>query len=407
LNDQNRITNQSVEKKTGKTSYMNNKIELFVDAIIFQKKQRGGIARVYREILPRICEMEPSLRITLFTDGPLMQPLPVHPHIQIRSAPPVRRSPHAMGSLKTLLYPVRRTGSRLWNLMRSAWIGHGRGQIWHSTFYTLPAAWEGKQVVTVHDMILERFPDLYNSPLDRVAMDQKRRCISQADAILCNSETTRQELIAFHHPISPGIYVTPLACSDKFTRLPVSDAELGFSCIRPYLLYIGNRVHYKNFSMLLDTFQAWKYRSQYDLAVVGAPWEVPELKILEKYGLLDHVHLLTSVDDQQLCKLYNRAATLVYPSLYEGFGITLLEAMACGCPIVASKIPSTIEVAGDYPTYFDLSLAGSLEQALEIELERGRDPERQKWGFEQVKQFTWEQTARKTLDVYRTLYPTH
>jgi glycosyltransferase involved in cell wall biosynthesis len=271
----------------------------------------------------------------------------------------------------------------------------------------LPVAWEGKQVVTVHDMILERFPDLFNSPLDRIAMDQKRRCISQADAILCNSETTRQDLIAFHHPISRGIYVTPLACSDKFTPRPVSDAELGFLYIRPYLLYIGNRVHYKNYSMLLDAFQGWKYRSQYDLVVVGAPWDAPELKILEKYGLVDHVHLITWADEQQLCKLYNRAAALVYPSLFEGFGIPLLEAMACGCPIVASMIPSTIEVAGDYPTYFDLSIAGSLEQALEIELERGRAPERQKWGFEQVKHFTWEQTARKTLDVYRTLFPPH
>jgi glycosyltransferase involved in cell wall biosynthesis len=386
---------------------MNNKLEIIVDAIIFQKKQRGGIARIYREILPRICEIEPNLRITLFVDGPIVQPLPVHAHIQVKAAPPVRRNLPVRGSLNRLVFPVRRTASRLWSFMRSAWIGSGKGQIWHSTFYTLPGAWQGKQVVSVHDMILERFPDLFASPLDRIALEQKKRCIAQANAILCISETTRQDLIRYHQPIRSPIYVIPLACSDQFTRTPPPEADMGFPFLRPYLLYIGNRVHYKNFSLLLDTYRDWKYGSQYDLVVAGLPWDDSEKKTLEQYGLSDRVHGVTPSNDQQICTLYHRATALVYPSMYEGFGIPLLEAMACGCPIVASNIPSTMEVAGDYPTYFELSVTGSFEQALEIELERGRDPQRQMWGYDRLKQFSWDKTARMTLDVYRSLVSAH
>jgi alpha-1,3-rhamnosyl/mannosyltransferase len=115
------------------------------------------------------------------------------------------------------------------------------------------------------------------------------------------------------------------------------------------------------------------------------------------------VQVLTDVDDQTLCQLYNQALGLVYPSLYEGFGIPLLEAMACGCPIVASRISSTIEVAGDCPIYFDPTEEDDLLNALDIALSQGRNSERIQTGLEKVKSYSWDKTAAQTLKIYRSV----
>ena len=104
-----------------------------------------------------------------------------------------------------------------------------------------------------------------------------------------------------------------------------------------------------------------------------------------------------------LCRLYNQAVAFVYPSLYEGFGIPLLEAMTCGCPIVASRIPSTVEVAGDCPIYFDPAEEDDLVNALDIALSEGRNSERVQAGFEKVKSYSWDKTTAQTLQVYRAV----
>ena len=104
-----------------------------------------------------------------------------------------------------------------------------------------------------------------------------------------------------------------------------------------------------------------------------------------------------------MCYLYNRALAFIYPSLYEGFGIPLLEAMACGCPIVASRIPSTIEVAGDCPVYFNPNDVEELISALDIIIPEGRNSKRTRSGLERVKKYSWQKTAEQTLEVYHSL----
>ena len=126
------------------------------------------------------------------------------------------------------------------------------------------------------------------------------------------------------------------------------------------MLYVGRRSHYKNFSTLLQAYSVWKHRNEITLAAVGPPGSRVEEQQLAKLGIHDRVHYLTNVNDEELCLLYNEAIAFVYPSLYEGFGVPLLEAMASGCPIIASRIPATIEVAGECPVYFEATEVGSL-----------------------------------------------
>ena len=113
--------------------------------------------------------------------------------------------------------------------------------------------------------------------------------------------------------------------------------------------------------------------------------------------------MLQHIDDADLCRLYNQAAAFVYPSLYEGFGIPLLEAMACGCPIIASQIPSTAEVAADCPIYFAATDEGSLLEAMDIAVTEGRNSARVHYGLERARRYSWDMTARKILETYQSL----
>jgi len=371
-------------------------LKVVVDGIIYQIQSRGGISRLYSEILPRMCDLDDSLRIALLTDGKLRQPLPKHSHIIRRPIPPVRRYLRPGRVWRPVIPSARRFVCRLW-------IGRGEGQIWHSTYYMRPGPWDGLQVVTVVDMIHERFTDLFDGPGNDQFRKEKRRCVLEADAVICISEATRQDVQRFYGLDSDSIYVVPLACSDVFKQLEQCDDGLGAPTKQPFLLYVGERTHYKNFDRLVQAYSAWSHRKEVALVVVGKPWWANEEQRLAELGIQDSMHLLTDVDDEELCQLYNRAAAFVYPSLYEGFGIPLLEAMACGCPIVASRIPSTIEVAAGCPIYFEPTNVESLLAAFDVALSGGRASERAQAGVDRVKRYSWDKTARQTLEVYHAL----
>jgi len=378
-------------------------IQLLVDGIIFQKDPHGGIARMFQGILPRMCVMEPELRVKLFIDGPLRCELPVHPQIVIQKAPAIKRTLRVRGAWRTLIFPIRRTASRLWNLTRSLWLGRGRGVIWHSTYYTVPDIWDGSQVVTVHDMIHEQFPELFNDRLDEVARRQKQRCVEHADAIICVSDVTRQHVEHRYGKPAGTLYVIPSAYNEEFCILEPGECHLCEAPEQSFLLYVGNRAPYKNFKSLIDVYSRWEARSDIRLVVVGTMWSVEEKLYLNRLGITDRVQLMNHVDDQTLCKLYNRALALVFPSLYEGFGVPLLEAMACGCPVIASHIPTTLEVAGDCPLYFEPSQPNTFLAALDRVRSEGKDPVRSQRGLERVHLFSWDRTARETLEVYHSL----
>ena len=375
---------------------MDNELEVVVDGIIYQKQSHGGISRLYSEILPRMCELDDSLHITLLTKGTLKQALPEHAHITHRVVPSARRHwrPRRFWGLVTP--SVRRFEHRL-RAKRS------KDQIWHSTYYTLPEHWGGRQVVTVVDMIHERFADLLNGPGCDQFREQKRHCVQEADAVICISETTGQDVQHFYGLDSDSLHVVPLACSDVFRQLGQGESGLEMPTREPFLLYVGTRSHHKNFDKLLQAYSVWKHKKHVPLTIVGPHWSAGEEQRLADLGIRDRVHLSTDVDDEGLCQLYNQATAFVYPSLYEGFGIPLLESMACGCPIVASRIPSTVEVAGECSIYFGPTDVKDILIALDAVLSEGRNSERVQAGLKHVRRYSWERTARQTLEVYYAL----
>ena len=372
-------------------------MQVVVDGIIYQLQASGGVSRIFTEILPRMCDQDDSLRIALLTEGKLKQSLPnSHPNILHQTIPQIERylRPRRMW---------RYVAPKVGGIVRKLCIGRGRGKIWHSTYYTIPENWSGSSVATVVDMTYERFTNLFSKPRDESFRARKRRCVLEADAVICISEATCRDVQRFYGLDSSSIYVVPLACSDVFRQLGQSGEGLKRPIREPFLLYVGNRKNYKNVNTLFQAYSAWPGRKEISLVIVGEIWSDDEECQLAELGIQAYVHLFTDVSDDELCRLYNQAVAFVYPSFYEGFGIPLLEAMACGCPIISSRIPSTIEVAEDCPIYFDPDEPDELRNAFDVVLSEGRNSERVRTGFKRVNQYSWDKTAVQTLEVYRAI----
>jgi glycosyltransferase involved in cell wall biosynthesis len=273
----------------------------------------------------------------------------------------------------------------------------------HPTYYTLLSQHEVSQyrcpvVITVWDMIHEVFPQLDPSGY---FVARKQRSIEAADAILCISENTKQDLIARYRVDEYKVRVTHLAANLEPT--PLNDDEDTPS--RPYFLYVGARTGYKNFPGLLSAFAvAATIAPDIMLCVVGAPFASTEEQKIAEFGLSGKVENYGAVSDHELAALYQRSIALVYPSLYEGFGIPPLEAMQCGTVVVASNRSSIPEVVGDAGILFDPARVDELADIL-VHLARNPDA-RQPFidrGYVRVRQFSWENTARQTVEVYRNL----
>jgi len=376
---------------------MLNEMGVVVDGIIYQLQVCGGISRVFSEILPRMCSMDNSLRIYILTRGQLKQSLPMHAHIAHYPIPYINCCPYP----RRLWEPLIRIANEL---MYRSKVGSGEDKIWHSTYYTIPKKWEGYSVTTVHDMVFELFPQFYSGPKFDLFRQRKRLSVQWVNAVICVSDTTREDVLRLYELDANKVHVVPNACSDIFRRLDGTELPASIQIEQPFLLYIGNRARYKNFDLLAKAYSLWPRRKEVALVLVGGrPISESEQRLMTELAIAKQVKLLKDVDDETLCCLYNSAVAFVYPSLYEGFGIPLLEAMACGCPIIASRIPSTIEVAKNCPIYFDPTKEDDLLNALDIALSQGRNSERVQTGLERVKSYSWDKTAAQVLEVYRQL----
>jgi glycosyltransferase involved in cell wall biosynthesis len=371
-------------------------MQVKIDGIIYQNQSYGGVSRIFTEILPRMCDFDPTLQITIFTLGYCQQNIPSHSSIKHQSLFPV----DDLLRPRRIWYPIQQPVRKL---VQHLAIDNTSRAVWHSTYFTKPRNWNGPIVVTVYDMIHERFPDFFSSRnVDRFRK-QKRSSVLAADSVICISETTLKDVQSYYGIDSAKLHAIPLAYNQVFRVLESDDKSKIFSGTKPFILYIGERGRYKNFKMLLQAYGIWQQRNEVDLLVVGRRWSDQERKWLFDCGCNEQVRLLEHIDDQALNCLYNQAQAFIYPSLFEGFGIPLLEAMASGCPIVASRIPSTLEVAGKQPFYFETKNIDSLLSALDLALMQGRKPSRVETGIKLAKRYSWNETAQKTLLVYRSL----
>lgn len=368
-------------------------MDLVIDGVIYRFQTHGGISRIFDNILPILCELDPGLRVRIFNHWDLAKTPPQHKHI-------TRLKLNKWDRYIRPWQLWRRTYPAIHNFFLQISLGKTKGKIWLSTYYsTPPFEWNGCQIVLVNDLIHEILPSLF--PDSARTLGQKREAIKKADAVICISQTTAQDLTKYYSVPDSKIFVVRIGYDKIFRTRLVTKIDKMFDS--PFILYVGKRNYYKGFDTLMNSFSQWARKREIKLVVIGSSWSPAEVDLINKIDLNDHIVLLKGIDDNQLCDLYNQAEAFIYPSLYEGFGIPLLEAMACGCPIVASQIPSTLEVAKDIPFYFEPSDTTGLISALNQAVDAGRPSEKIQKGLSIVNQYSWEQTASQVLDVLRTV----
>ena len=366
-------------------------LHLVVDALVYQLQSHGGITRLYNELLPRLCDMDPEARVDLLSRGWERQPLPVHPRIAVRGVPKIELLLRPGRLWRPVVEPIKRC---IMHRMAS----NAGGNTWLSTYYTFIPRWHGRQVVMVYDMIHELMPDLAGDRYGNQIRMRKRACLAAADAVICISETTKQDVLRFYSLAADRVYVAypglPASFSSSVGPDLLPDEDFAGQA---FILYIGTRQPYKGFTCLLEAYSHWDKRDRVLLAVVGTDWSDAEAASLRSLGVEDKVRLLGYISDARLARCYAHALAFVYPSLYEGFGLPLLEAMAARCPIVASRIPSTIEVGRDIPYYFEPGNVGSLLVALDAAWSRQDQPTRLDKGIALAESYTWQRMARQVL----------
>lgn len=270
----------------------------------------------------------------------------------------------------------------------------------------------GKYVITIHDVIPLVMPWAF--PLKRrLVLTAALSCIRrQADMVIVPSEAVREDVVRYLKVDRGRIIVIPWGCEERFqpsgepNNLEAVQRKYGLP--DGYILFLGTLEPRKNVTTLVGAFSLLAEKLGQDLKLViagGRGWGCEGLlETVEALGLHDRVIFTGFVEEEDLPDLYRGALLFVYPSLYEGFGLPILEAMACGTPVIASNTSSMPEVAGDAALLVDPYDPEALASAMASVLtdEALREAFRQK-GVARVKRFSWEAVARKTLEVYQAL----
>jgi glycosyltransferase involved in cell wall biosynthesis len=281
--------------------------------------------------------------------------------------------------------------------------------------YTAPPFCRVPVVVTIHDLAFERMPETFTRRGSFQLKLTVRRTAKKAARVATVSEYSRQDLLDIYKLPPEKVVVTYNGVESSFTPRPsvpneAEEVRRRFGVSRDFLLAVGSLQPRKNLVRLVRAYARLRSERQDfkdQLVIVGRKlWLASEIfDEVKRHRWADDVILTGYVADEDLPALYRAARAFVYPSLFEGFGLPPLEAMACGTPVVTSDVSSLPEITGDAALLIDPNDEGALANAL-IEVvnnDRLRAELREK-GIAQAEKFTWRDAAEKTLRLYREAY---
>jgi glycosyltransferase involved in cell wall biosynthesis len=265
-----------------------------------------------------------------------------------------------------------------------------------------------KQVATVQDLTPLLFPSMH--PQHRVWANRilTRRTLKRTNRIIVPSRATGRDLVEAGLASEDRIVCIPHGVNPMFRHEEgTSDFAARYQLERPFILTVGVLEPRKNHLTLLEVIRALRDRGhRLDLVIIGRPgwrWENP-LTMPKYRDLWPWVKVLSDVPDLDLAEFYNRAEMFIYPSCYEGFGLPILEAMACGAPVIASSVSSMPEVGGPAALLADpASPREFIAQALRLLEDKDLRRQVVDAGLRHAQQFTWEAAARATLALYRSV----
>jgi glycosyltransferase involved in cell wall biosynthesis len=361
-------------------------------------RQSAGIGRYTRELVGAVAELDRDNEYILFSAG---------------RDPQQRRWPDNF-SLRALPLTDRHLAI-LWQRLRVPipveWIT-GRVDLFHSPDFVLPPVRRARTAVTVHDLSFMRHPECSSPPLLDYLMRSVPPSVRRADVVLADSAATRDDLIELLGIPPDRITVVYAAIDHDFgasvDETPPEPTLARYGIRRPYILGLGTLQPRKNFVRLIHAYHQLRERHDIPHQLViggGRGWLDQEIdEAIEGLGLENAVRLAGFIAEKDLPALYHGADVFAFPSLYEGFGIPVLEAMACGTPVVTSTTSSLPEVAGDAALLVEPTNVEALSHALDrlIHEESLRDSLIER-GYRQITRFSWHDSARRLLEVYNQI----
>lgn len=305
---------------------------------------------------------------------------------------------------------VQRARTRVgWEHITMPMLSHRDGlDLFHGTVNVLPFGLACPAVVTIHDLAFLRSPEQVTARRYRYLKWMVRSSARRAEVVIVPSVATGEDVEELLRVPADRIAVVPLGVSDRFG--PASDGEIArakerYLLTKPYVLAVGTIEPRKNLPRLIEAMGLLRDDVEEELVLAGpSGWLTDEVeRAIAKSGLGERIRRPGYIEDDDLVPLYSAASVVAMPSLYEGFGLPVLEAMACGATVVTSNVSSLPEVAGDAAILVDPlsveSIADGVRTAIsgpELRATQGRA------AMQRAGQFTWTRTARETMAVYRS-----
>jgi len=360
-------------------------------------EQGAGIGRTVRGLVSALAHIDTQTDYRLFVAGANSKRLPpqLAPNFTYK---PSRISP--------------KWWARIWHRAQIPYIIEniiGKVNLYHATDFVLPPIHKKtKSIVTIHDLSYIRVPEAASPSLKAYLDVVVPLSLNRATHIHAVSETTRQDLITLYNIPPEKISVIFNAVESHFK--PITPSKEIFEKYHipnvPYIITVGTVQPRKNYSRLVKAVAQLRTRHDIHLVVVGGRgWLEDEFyATIRDAKMTDYVHLTGFVADEDLPALYTGAIAMAFPSLYEGFGIPILEAMACGVPVVSSNSSSLPEVAENAALLIDPYSIDEVLEALErvITDHSVRNMLIQR-GFEQAKKFSWDTSASQLLQLYQAI----
>lgn len=380
-------------------------MKLLFDHQVFQMQCYGGISKYFSELRKHLAQYNITVEIALRKGINKYYENPNHEKFYTYSS--FLKGSEFMGKGQTyLLFQWLNLVKDLYKENQKyalEFIRNGDFDVFHPTYYDdyfLPYL-NKPFVVTVHDLIHEKFPEYFNNSDEIIA--KKSILIKNSEIVVAVSENTKKDLIDYYNVsenkirvVYHGVDFAPIASNSVFLTKNFGR----------YIVYIGSREGYKNFSILPPAFKEFHDAGLIDtlICVGGGVFSTEERSLFKKLNIEEKV-IRVSISDFEIKKLLQNAIALVITSVYEGFGLTVLEAFASQCPVILGRNSSLSEVAGEHGIYYDSSNPSSLFQKIR-ELINSKDD-----GFNSLKnierhlkKFSWKKTALQTSIIYNEVF---
>lgn len=301
--------------------------------------------------------------------------------------------------------------NKLWeHLYLPAIVNRGGFDVFHSPDHILPLLpVKCKKVITVHDLAFLKYPEMFSFKKWAYKKFMNGLSLKRADIVIADSESTKKDLIEICGFDKERIKVVHLGVDESFVSVHDEKKNISikakYGLSMPFLLFVGTIEPRKNISGLLDAYSiaCEKHGIKEDLVIVGKKgWLYePIFKKINGSKYRQKIKVLENVISEDLPAIYSSAELFVYPSLYEGFGLPPLEAMACGTPVITSNVSSLPEVVGDAAIMIDPNNSDELaDQISKVLNDKDLQKRLREKGFERAKLFSWDKSALETIKVY-------